>query len=371
VPVRFNGSSGAGELGADGVRVEKRPIGRADYVRTLRPLVPAEAFVPYAGAYRRIVVHLAVVVAGWISFRHLPNVWWPPIALVIGNSLAALAFLAHDVSHGGVTQNRYLFYPTELVLWALLYMPATVWRRIHASHHAHTNSDQDPDRRFLPHELTMGARLFSLGFIPNKVLRYNLICFTYFLVYPARHSFTALFYPGASKPSSVSAKPRYTTKDKFWIAGEVAFCGAVQVGIFAIVHKAFFWASFVPVAITSVVVSWYFFTNHSLRPIGDGDDILGATTSVEVPRICNALHSNFSYHTEHHLFPAMNPRFYPQVSALIGTHFPDRYHRIPILAAWTALWRHALAGSRRGDLSPGARRSASPAAAVSAANPGA
>lgn len=48
--------------------------------------------------------------------------------------------------------------------------------------------------------------------------------------------------------------------------------------------------------------------------------------------------ASFSYHSEHHVFPAMPPRFYPQVSHLLQTHFPDRYQRLPFAEAWRRLW---------------------------------
>ena len=50
------------------------------------------------------------------------------------------------------------------------------------------------------------------------------------------------------------------------------------------------------------------------------------------------LHDNFSYHTEHHVFPSMNPKFYPEVSRLLQEHFPERYNRIPLREAWRRLW---------------------------------
>ena len=35
----------------------------------------------------------------------------------------------------------------------------------------------------------------------------------------------------------------------------------------------------------------------------------------------------------------MNPHFYPLVSGLLITHFPDRYHRITLTEAWRQLWK--------------------------------
>jgi fatty acid desaturase len=51
------------------------------------------------------------------------------------------------------------------------------------------------------------------------------------------------------------------------------------------------------------------------------------------------LHSNFSYHTEHHLFPNVSADFYPLVSKLLLEHYPTRYHRIPLAEAWRLLWK--------------------------------
>jgi fatty acid desaturase len=65
-----------------------------------------------------------------------------------------------------------------------------------------------------------------------------------------------------------------------------------------------------------------------------------------VPAFVNLLHSNASYHTEHHLFPTMNPKYYPLVSGLFRTHFAERYHAIPIAQAWAGLWRNAIAAER-------------------------
>ena len=66
---------------------------------------------------------------------------------------AAICLYAHEVSHRSVTTNKYLLYPTEVLLWGLVAIPATLWQRVHGAHHAHTNGDEDTDRRFLAHSL--------------------------------------------------------------------------------------------------------------------------------------------------------------------------------------------------------------------------
>jgi fatty acid desaturase len=160
--------------------------------------------------------------------------------------------------------------------------------------------------------------------------------------------------PDKAKPDFVTAKPRYSTAEKVRIGFEFLFIAAMQIGIAKFTHGAYPWVAILPVFITSAVVSCYFFTNHGLKPIDDGRDVLAASTSVQVPAVFNLLHSNASYHTEHHLFPTMNPKYYPLVSGLFRTHFPGRYHAIPIAQAWSGLWRNAIATERRGPPTPAA-----------------
>jgi fatty acid desaturase len=322
-------------------------MNNADYVRELRPALPADAFRPNTWAYVPISIHLAIVVAGWVATNYVPHIWWPVLGLVVGNSVSVLSFYAHDVTHRSVTTNKYLLYPTELLLWGLIFVPASLWRRVHGTHHAHTNGDHDPDRRFLASELTPVGLVAAATMFPNRTLRYNLFCLFYWIAFPWRHA-VALLYPGKRKPDFVTAKPRYATTEKLRIGFEFLFIVVFQLALAKLTHGAYIWVGIMPVFITSAVVSWYFFTNHGLKPVDDGHDVLAASTTVQVPEICNTLHSNFSYHTEHHLFPTMNPKYYPLVSELFRRQFPEQYHCIPISEAWGGLWRNAIASPHVG-----------------------
>ncbi len=346
---RLDGILGIGELASATQIVPPDKIGHAEYVRKLREELPPEAFRPNPYAYVPIVINFAIVIGGWIAIHYTGPKWAPLFGLIIGNSMAALAFLAHDVFHRSVTTNRYLLYPTEVALWGIMFLPATLWRRLHAAHHAHTNSDKDPDRRFLADELTPAGLVTAATMFPNRYLRYTFTYLLYWVVFPFRHGIVAFLYPDREYPSYVTNKPRYSRQDKIRLVGEFVLIVALQLFLAWFLRGGYFWGAIVPVIITSAVVSWYFFTNHGLKPVDDGDDILAATTTVTVPELCNKLHSNFSYHTEHHLFPNMNPKYYPLVSELFRKHYPDRYHCIPIVEAWSGLWRNAIATPRRGD----------------------
>src|ERR1051325_10181439 len=111
-------------------------MNNADYIRTLRPALPPEAFRPNPWAYVPITINLAIVIAGWVATRHVPHAWWPVLGLVVGNSMSILSFYAHDVTHRSVTTNKWLLYPTELVLWSIIFVPASLWRWVRRRHPA-------------------------------------------------------------------------------------------------------------------------------------------------------------------------------------------------------------------------------------------
>ena len=69
----------------------------------------------------------------------------------------------------------------------------------------------------------------------------------------------------------------------------------------------------IPLLIANFIVMAYIATNHRLNPIVPVNDPLANCLSVTVPRWIDVLHFNFSYHTEHHLFPAMSSKYYPLV----------------------------------------------------------
>ena len=136
--------------------------------------------------------------------------------------------------------------------------------------------------------------------------------------------------------------PPFAAAHRLAIAAELAFIGVVQCGIWWIMrgewHRYLF-AVPVSLLVTSSVAMAYIWTNHILNPLCEHSDPLIGPTSVIVPRWADWLHDNFSYHTKHHVFPSMNPRYYSEVSRLLKKDFPDRYNRLPFWEAWRRVWR--------------------------------
>jgi len=325
----------------------------AHCIRTLRPLLPAAAFRPAPQKLALAGLHVAVVVAGWLAIRDLPSAFWPIAVLCIGVSLSAIAFLGHDAIHGSIVRNRPLRDAVEILLWTLLLMPRSVYKRVHHLHHRNTNSEQDPDRRFLPGELTGATSVYGRMFFPHRQWRYGASWLLHFIAYSIRHTDAALSFTRPEWRPLVTAVPHYSMTERLAIGFELTVILALQVAVwFLIAHPsahprlAYVCAVPLPVVIMSAFVSFYFFTNHGLKPVSDDADVLGGSTSIAVPRLFDWLHSNFSYHVEHHLFPAMSSDYYPLVGELLRRHFDQDYHRVTASSAWAALIRSDLAASR-------------------------
>jgi len=317
----------------------------ADYARVIRPLLPDKAFSPCASHLWRVVAHAGVVAAGYLLIRGA-NAWWHGLlcSLLIGHSLGCLAFLAHDLSHHSITTSKAWRRILELLLWGLNLISPTMWKRIHnQTHHHETNTVNDPDRQFRRNEQTSHTWIYNRLLYPSReTLHGNPLPLFHFVTYILRHLITSLL-PGRMKLPIVTHKPDYSARQRLGILRDWLVILALQVGVWHLVGgnwQAFMWAAPIAVLWSSSVVMLYVFTNHFLNPLCEHTDPLVGSTSVIVPRWMDWLHDNFSYHTEHHLFPGMNPRWYPQVSELLQQHFPDRYNRLPLGEAWHRLWRH-------------------------------
>jgi fatty acid desaturase len=161
------------------------------------------------------------------------------------------------------------------------------------------------------------------------------------MAYIMRNVYAALL-EGGSKPSFVPYKPRYSPRQRLMILLEMTWIIALQVAVFQFI--GYDWLRFMiisPLAliIASGIAMSYITTHHFLSPYCEHTDPVIGSLSIIVPKWVDLIHDNFSYHTEHHLFPAMNPRYYPMVSLLLIQHFPDRYRRITFNEAWDRLWQ--------------------------------
>lgn len=321
---------------------------RAQYAAVVKPLMPADAFVPRKNKLWQIGLHLGIIGLGIWGIVAFPNLLVRfACSAIIGHSLTCLVFLAHELSHGGIMRGSRLRYPLEVFLWGLNLVPATMWRKLHnENHHVHANTLHDPDRYFRQSELDQSGggwrRWYARFFMPHRLTsKWNLGVGFHFVTYIVRHLVT-VFLPGDRRLAIVTAKPDYRPGDRRRILLELVCIAGFQFLIYLAVGRsvtAWLWAGPIALLFTSTYAMSYIWTNHYLHGLHEWHDPLVGSTSIEVPRFFDSLHSNFSYHTEHHLFPGMSSQYYPLVSEILRAQFPERYHRVTYRQAWKQLWR--------------------------------
>jgi fatty acid desaturase len=329
-------------MGAENSSDAVRPISQAEYVKALRPLLPPEAFAPDPRKTWLIAAHLAVVGGGYAAIRFSSSpILYFLCTLIIGHSLGCIAFLAHALSHNAIIRHRRWKCGLELLLWGLNVFSPTLWNRVHnQTHHLQPNGLGDTDRRYIKGEVPKEFRwLIRISYPSKQVIRWLPTVFFSFTTYIVLYAVTT-FYRVDIRPAT---KPAFIADDKFLIACELLVICLMQIGIFFAVGGQ--WLSYLfagPFAflISSSVIMAYILTNHFIKPLCEGNDPLAASTSVLVPGLFNRLHLNFSYHTEHHVFPSINSDYYPLVSELLKERYSDRYNQVPFGEAWRQLWQH-------------------------------
>lgn len=302
------------------------------YAARVSPHLPKEAFKPAPARLWGGLVFLLVVIAGFLTIGLLDLKVWIHllIAIVIGTSFASLGFLGHEILHGTVVRKAWL----RDLLGAIAFWPLTtgpqLWRKWHnMTHHAHTQDEEmDPDA-WPTLEKMMKSRIFSWVYrLPFSVraafsflsltIQFTLHSMRMFMVYLKE------FNPKKRRSVWVQMILPWAT----WIAL-----------LFVMGPLKWFFAFLLPLLIANFIVMSYISTNHRLNPLVPVNDPLANSLTVTVPKWVDVLHFNFSYHTEHHLFPGMSPKYYPLVKAQIKRMWPERYHEMPLTKALVALWK--------------------------------
>ncbi len=307
------------------------------YAQEFYPTIPKEAFKP--AHYKLLPMFLH---AFWI-FTNIAIIHFYPslptlivCSILIGISIACLFLFSHELSHGTIVRKKKTLLLLKNFFWAFSGIPPTVWHKVHnLSHHIHMNTIKDPDRKTFKSEDSFWNRCYNVFIYPNKKLRYSITVGCAMMFYSIKHIVAAL-YPADKKPDIVTYKPEYTPKEKTVIKFELCYIIAFWSLIYFIVG----WQQ----GIILSIISWYTYsalvicfivTQHLGNDvfIKDPDPLL-TTTSVIIPRWLDRIIDMHSFHVEHHIFPAVNFDYYPQISSELHKAYPQRYNRISI---WQAL----------------------------------
>jgi fatty acid desaturase len=324
-------------------------ISQAEYVKILRPLLPEAAFQPNSNKVGILMLNLLILGMGWSIARQLDRwsiqwLWlYLPLALIMGNSIIICLFASHDSMHGSTIKQPSWRYAISFLALSLMWMPPTLWKAVHNhKHHTETNSIGDPDRSYLIHQSDTWGKWIQNLFVPSSEVNPLFLMLgmaTSWWVHTFRHLTSILLFNNAEvryvpSPVIVSPSKRRT------IAIELAAFVPIHLGILAYLKfnpLAILLGYLLPLSIGYAGVMFYIYTNHFLCPMNEVNDPLVNSVSLKMPKIFDLLHFNFSYHTEHHLFPSINSDYYPLVQELLIDRYPETYNLIPFGEAWQLL----------------------------------
>ena len=319
---------------------------QADYAKKLRPLLPSEAFLPDRDKVWILLINMMIMIMGWAIASYLDRWSWYylwlylPIAVIMGNSVIVLLFSTHDLLHSSAISNPWLRRVISLFGLTMLWMPPTLWKAVHnREHHNKTNSEQDPDRSFLFSQPNNWGKWIQNAFIPSSEV--NPIGLVVGMahswgIHTFRNLTSVLFFNNRSAQYPVVA---FSISEKERTAIALELLAIIGLHLTIIMSLGFspiklLLSYFLPIWIGYSGLIFYIFTNHLLCCMTDKNDVLVNSLSIRVPKIFDLLHINFSYHTEHHIFPGMNPSYYPMVQELLLTHYPDQFNLMDADKAW-------------------------------------
>jgi fatty acid desaturase len=328
---------------------DKTVITQAEYAKKLRPLLPAEAFAPDPSKLVILFINLAILILGWAIASHLDRwslylLWlYLPLAMVMGNSVIVLLFSSHNLMHGSVIRNSQLMRVISLLGLTMLWMPPTLWKAVHnREHHNKTNSLADPDRNYLYVQPETWGKWIQNLFVPSaevNPLWLTVGMATAWGVHTFRNLTSVLLFNNESV-DYVPAAFKVSAKDRRAIAGEFLIILMLHLSILLYLQfdlLKLVLSYFLPIGIGYAGLIFYIYTNHMLSRMTTVNDPLINSLSIRVPKLFDQLHLNFSYHTEHHIFPGINSDYYPLVQELLKTHYPDRLNVLDGGDAWRLL----------------------------------
>ncbi len=319
---------------------------QAEYAKKLRPLLPPEAFMPDPSKVWILLINLAILVVGWAIASYLDQWTWYyvwlylPLSLVMGNSVIVLLFSTHDFLHSNSIKNSKLRWLVSLLGLTMLWMPPTLWKAVHnREHHNKTNSSDDPDRNYLHEDSNNWGKSIQNLFVPSAEVHPLWLAIGTANAWGV-HTFrnlTAilLFNDGLTQYPVVSFT--VSSKERKSIALEILMILGIHFSIWFYLGFSplkLVLSYFLPIWIGYSGILFYIYTNHMLCRMTTVNDPLINSISIRVPRIFDLLHLNFSYHTEHHIFPGANPNYYPLIQDLLKAEYGDRFNLLDAGTAW-------------------------------------
>lgn len=302
-----------------------------EYTKALKARLPRHFFEPVPARLVYLPVFLALFgLCAW-GIVATPYVWLKLLlSFGIGYAFVGLGFLAHEILHGAVTKHPMVRSVAGTIAFMPLLVGARLWRKWHnVEHHGHTqHPHDDPD--------AMGALESA---IQKPFVRWL------FRQVPALRSFFLFFsFTFWFSLHAHMMLRRFLPEFKPHERPVVVFQAVLPVLVWLLVlvwagPLNFLFIYLLPWLMANFIAMSFIATNHLLNPITETNDPLLNSLTVRSPRWLEWLTLGFGYHIEHHVFPALSPKYAHVVAQKLKELWPERYNELPHWKALFYLWK--------------------------------
>jgi len=298
------------------------------YQRILKADLPGYMFKAQPQRLYWLLLHACIILScSWMIVKNDHMFVRLLLGGLIGNSLGTLGFLGHEILHGTVVKSRKLILLLGSICmahWGLYGKAWIIWHN--KEHHSKTQHPFDDPDCFGRIEMYLRSSRMQMleRFIPGSL---TAISFTFLFWFFSFHTGWIVLF-----------NRHLFSKKKDWIES-VLFLVLSVVGwpllvflLFGMAFLPYLWLT--PLLISNLVFMSYVATNHFLNPLTPAvNDPLVNSLTVRTPAWMERLHLNNGYHTEHHLFPHVNPRFAPLLNQVLKSRWPERYNEMNFFKA--------------------------------------
>jgi len=305
-----------------------------EYAREVRPHLPAAVFQREPGRLLWLPFHLAVIatLSAFVIRTGPPCYIALACGIVIGHSWGCLGFLAHESLHHAVVKSRAIERLIAYIALLPYCLSPALWVAWHnQTHHAYTGhlfADTDhfgtlhiwKRSRYLQRFELLTPGSWTLWSVSFFFISFTLQGLLMLLVQSQQRA----FYQRISRRA---------------VYAETASMVLLWLGTLYLVRPwNFLFVAVVPALSANALLMSYIATNHSLCSLTSTNDPLANSLSVTSPRWVEALHLQFGYHVEHHLFPTMSLKHGREVREVLVRLYSSRYLSLPHIRALRLLY---------------------------------
>ncbi len=237
---------------------------------------------PTLGHAAAAVVHAALMAGAVVTWG--AGWWWATAAVwcaIAWMDHAALTRL-HEAAHGMLSRRRWLNEVQGVVIGTAAFTPLSVYRYVHARHHAHLGRERDPE--FWPYNLPGTARWVRLVYAWSELA-------VGWVLTPALYS--------VRTAASWRSVPRM---QRGRLVAEWAVLIGTWGGVVAVVEVMGWWEGLL---VAHVVPAWLAGTMQTVRKFTEhlgmfGEGIMGMTRTVVYGGVAGRAASASQLHVEHH-----------------------------------------------------------------------